>query len=209
MDISVCSCSLVLDTRRFSGTCDEACTPEPVTSDCSNFDPDIHSITGITATNAPGDEAVCLATSPLASHLFGRRTACMVDGEATIKVEDDTKTTDARGIVEFLGDPCPGQSCPVGMDYRLDIDPVTFSNFFGSATFSDLAGLGESLPGNDAVLSAGGIGAFAPNTTETSARGERRRSGRAGDRERRCPRVGVRGTFAPACSVHQGDCGRP
>jgi hypothetical protein len=59
------------------------------------------------------------------------------------------------------------------MQYNLDIENVTFGNFFHSETFSDLGGIGETSAGNEAVLSATGDGSFTPGTAAIAAQGQR------------------------------------
>ena len=174
---SLCACSVVPNSERFSGTCDMdtgsgfgVCTANPVDMKCTNFDPKDGNVT---ATNADGDQPVCLANSPLSAELFGRFTSCTVSGMAKVKVGDDSENSTATGTVQFVGDPCPGQSCAVGMLYRLDFGNVQVGNFFESATFNKLAGLGENLAGNRAVLSAGGDGTFMPQTLGASGQGRR------------------------------------
>ncbi len=103
-----------------------------------------------------------------------QRSTCEVGGNATVEVPDeDTKHPAANGFLEIEGSPCPGQSCAVGMQYRLDLDPVTYSHTFGSATFRDLAAVGETLPGEVANLDPGGAGTLGPASTDISARGRR------------------------------------
>jgi hypothetical protein len=175
---SDCHCGLQANAASFSdslkwaNSCDMPCTEEPVDTahDCANFDP-IHGLTS--ATNAPGDQPVCLANSPLSAEVFGRRTSCAVTGTAHVQVGDDSKDPHAAGIVQFVGNPCPGQSCPVGMQYQLNIDPVTFGNFFHSETFDQLGGVGETSAGNDALVSPTGDGSFARNAAAVSAQGRR------------------------------------
>ena len=175
---SDCHCGLQFNTTSFSDSlkwadkCDTPCTEEKVdvANDCKNFDP-AHGLTS--ATNADGDQPVCLANSPLSAELFGRRTMCAVDGTAHVKVGDESKDPHAAGIVQFVGDPCPGENCTVGMQYNLNIDSVTFGNFFHSETFHDLGGLGETSAGNEALLSPNGDGSFARNAAAVSAQGRR------------------------------------
>ena len=175
---SVCHCGVQANAMNFSDSlkwaksCDMACTEEPVdvAHDCANFDP-VHGLTS--ATNAPGDQPVCLANSPLSAEIFGRRTTCAVTGSAHVEVGDDAKDPHAEGIVQFIGNPCPGESCLVGMQYQLNIDPVTFGNFFHSETFHDLGGVGETSAGDDALLSPSGDGSFARDAAGVSAQGRR------------------------------------
>ncbi len=175
---SDCHCGLQANATSFSdslkwaNSCDRACSEEPVdvANDCANFDP-VHGFTS--ATNAAGDLPVCLANSPLSAEVFGRRTSCAVTGSAHVAVGDEAKNPHAEGIVQFVGTPCPGQSCTVGMQYELNIAPVTFGNFFHSETFHDLGGVGETSAGNEALLSPSGEGSFARDAAGVSAQGRR------------------------------------
>jgi len=175
---SDCHCGLQANATSFSESlqwadkCDMPCTEEKVdvANDCRNFDP-IHGLTS--ATNADGGQPVCLANSPLSAEVFGRRTMCEVAGTAHVQVGDDSKDPHAEGIVQFVGDPCPGENCTVGMQYQLNIDPVTFGNFFHSETFHDLGGIGETSAGGEALLSPNGDGSFARNAAAVSAQGRR------------------------------------
>jgi hypothetical protein len=175
---SDCHCGMQANTMTYSQSlvwankCDAPCTEEKVdvANDCANFDP-VHGLA--TATNAEGDQPVCVANSPLGAEVFGRRTMCAVDGTAHVEVGDESKNPHAQGIVQFVGDPCVGGGCAVGMQYKLDIDPVTFGNFFHSETFHDLGGIGETGAGAEAMLSAGGDGSFARNAAGVAARGRR------------------------------------
>ncbi len=169
---SNCSCTFQADSRRFADKCNTDCVENTVDMNCADFDP-VHGQVG--ATNAPGDQPVCLTNSPLAQGLFGRRTRCEVNGTATVKIDDEDpdEPPGASGILEFLGTPCPGASCPVGLEYRLDVGAVTFSSFFDSDTFDQLAGLGKNIPSHDALLSTTGDGMFMPGQVEVSARGRR------------------------------------
>ena len=168
---SFCNCALSPAPTRFVDKCDAPCAEVPLTPGCTNFDPKAGNVT---ATNAPGDTPVCTTGSPLAASVFGQRSTCDVSGNATIDVPDeDTKHPAANGFLEIEGRPCPGQSCAVGMQYRLDLASVTYSHTFGSATFHDLAAVGETLPGQVATLDPGGAGTFAPASTGISARGRR------------------------------------
>jgi hypothetical protein len=175
---SACSCAVVLDTpNRFADSCTTDCAEVPLdTATCSNFDPTnpVH-----TATNAPGGAPVCAAFSPLSAELFGQQSLCEVTGTASFASDDESKTTPARGQVTFTGRPCPGGACAVGMNVSLDADPITFSNFFGSATFRNLTGVGESLPGGEAMLDASGAGAFGPDSLSSAGRGSRGSEGLA------------------------------
>jgi hypothetical protein len=166
---SSCTCA-ALDSQRYESQCDTPCAAIPLSPDCSNFDPKAGNIT---ATNAPGNLPVCTVHSPLTAAVFGRRSTCQVSGQAEVDINKETKKPAASGTIDFSGTPCPGAACSVGMSYDLTLAPITFSNTFGSATFDDLAALGESLPGGEAALTATGTGTFGPNTTQTSAHGRR------------------------------------
>lgn len=167
---SLCTCDVSAGTERFANNCNSTCSEVPLSADCSNFNPEGGTVT---ATNVPGDLPTCIATSPISSGVFGRRSRCEVSGQALIEAEDETRTPGAHGVVEILGGPCPAASCQVGLSYLLDLDPVTYESLFSSATFEELAAVGESLPGGEALLSAGGAATFGPNTTDNSARGRR------------------------------------
>lgn len=174
---SLCNCALSPAPARFVEKCDLPCTGVPLTPGCTNFDPKAGVVQ---ATNAPGDTPVCTTGSPLAASIFGRRSTCEVSGSATIEVpEEDTKHPAASGFIDIEGDPCPGQSCAVGMGYRLDLASITYDHTFGSATFVDLAAVGETVPGGQAVLDPSGDGTFGIGSTEISARGRRGSDSRA------------------------------
>ncbi|MBX5484560.1 MAG: hypothetical protein IRZ16_22280 [Myxococcaceae bacterium] len=168
---SVCTCALTPTPNRYASACDLPCDEVPLMTGCGNFDPESGNVG---ATNAPGDEPVCQAHSPIAAAIYGQRSRCEVTGTATIEVEDeDTNVTPASGVIELVGQPCPGQSCAVGMSYALELESVTYSHLFGSATFSHLASVGTSFAGNAAVLDAAGHGVFGPSALDIGARGSR------------------------------------
>ncbi len=173
---SVCTCQFVPDSERYAGKiCDAECTPAPVDTQCTNFDPKHDQVQANTADNDP---PVCTAFSPLAADLFGQRTSCSVEGTAHITVSDgsdsDSEDSHTTGVVQFVGTPCaPGQSCPAGMAYRLDFGNVSVGNFFESATFNELAGLGENVAGQSATISPSGDGTFDPQTLGNAAQGRR------------------------------------
>ncbi len=174
----ICNCTVrtledgtLVTNRRFDEKCGNECTPEPLKEDCSNFDP--NNPASVTATNRDGLAAVCTAHSPLAAALFGKRSQCNVSGQATITVDGESPDapSTASGIVELIGRPCPGGSCAIGLSHRLDLSDVTFSNFWASATFTNLVAVGGSL--TNASLDTSGAGVFAPNSTLNSGRGSR------------------------------------
>ena len=78
-------------------------------------------------------------------------------------------------VVQFRGDACPEGNCPIGMEYNLDVADVRFEKLFGSEAFEELKGIGESSEGQEAILSRGGDGTFAPGDLQTSVRGRRGR----------------------------------
>ncbi len=164
---SACSCH-VDGSSQWSQTCDDnngVCVANPLPPvDCANF----HQ-----ATNVPGDDPVCTANSPLAADVFGRRTTCAVKGTAQIDVGGNTQNSSTTGIVQFVGAPCPQGGCTVGMEYNLQFGSVTFGNFFASATFSNLAGVGENVAGNEAPVSPGGGATFSQSTLGASGQGSR------------------------------------
>ncbi len=165
-----CECAVVPSTTVLAAVCNDACVETPLAAGCTNFDPEGGTVT---ATNAPGDTPVCLSGSPLSSALYGHRSACEVSGTATISADDESETTSANGRIEFEGGPCPGGSCSVGMKYRLALGDVTFESLFSSATFRDLAAVGETVPGQEGLLADTGLGSFGPLSTQTTARGRR------------------------------------
>jgi len=170
---SVCSCNVVSKTLKYAGdTCDTVCAPTAVDAQCTNFDPKNSHVKANTVDSEP---PICTAYSPLAADLFGRRTTCEVNmGTAHIKVGDNSADSATTGVVQFDGNPCPpGQSCPAGMEYNLDFGDVKFGNFFGSETFTNLAGLGESGTGSQAVISPSGDGTFAPSSLDVAGQGSR------------------------------------
>lgn len=167
----LCTCTYQANSLAFADKCDVDCTEETLGFGCSNLGPVDSSV--VKATNAPGDQPVCTPHSPLGELVFARRAECAVDGLAALLTSDETKFTRARGTVEFVGDPCPGQSCAVGLAHRLRLDDITFSSLFGSATFSELVALGGSVPAAAAALDATGDGQFAVGSTSSTGRGKR------------------------------------
>lgn len=175
---SACTCDVVLDTpNRFADSCTTDCAEVPLDlASCSNFSAanPLH-----TATNAPGGQPVCAAFSPLSAELFGQQSLCEVSGTASFANDDESKTTPAQGQLVFSGRPCPGGACAVGMSVALDAEPITFSSLFGSATFRNLTGVGESLAGGEALLDSSGAGAFSPGSLSSAGRGTRGSTGLA------------------------------
>jgi len=171
---STCSCNAVDVTSvppKYSASCASSCTEVDVTANCSNFDPQDGGM--VTATNAPGDQPVCIAHSPITSELFGQKSLCDVSGTVSFHSDDDSASSHTFGTIEFDGTPCPGQSCTVGMTYQLDANPMTFEKDFESATFSQLASVGETPLSLGAVLAADGTGQFGTSSTSSVSRGVR------------------------------------
>jgi hypothetical protein len=163
------------------------CDPVDLEASCSNFDPDSFVdcvATGgsgcedlISANRALGDDPVCVASgSPLAFQLFGQRSTCEItEGVSEIEVgeREPKKDPQTRGTVEFLGRPCPGESCSVGAYLQLAMDPITFDvKFHSDPVFRDLNASGHSLLGA-ALLDGAGAGAFPEFTIDGAGSGRR------------------------------------
>ena len=198
---SNCGCVAIANTKTYSEKCDDPCVENPVAPDCKNFDP-VHNV--VEATNAPGDNPVCIANCPLSFGMFGRRSECLVEGTAHMSMAGEQVDPSVTGVVQFRGDPCPEGNCPVGMEYDLDIADVRFETLFGSEVFEELTGIGESVPGREALLSRRGDGTFAPGDLVTSARGRRGREQQAlsiGNHDPIAFNVKF-GSEAPTCAIH-------
>ncbi|MEW5853238.1 MAG: hypothetical protein AB2A00_30940 [Myxococcota bacterium] len=181
---SACTCTATPDTLKVADSCnsceddpnnpgqricDGVCHEVPLAGACANFDPEQGVVT---ATNVAGDTPVCITSSPLAAGLFGRLSHCQATGNATIVVRGESdKHPAASGVVEISGQPCPGASCSVGLRYDLDVGPVTYSRWYGSRTFEDMAGLGASHSGEEALINGAGDGVFAAGATDNTLRG--------------------------------------
>lgn len=143
----------------------------PVNDGCSNFDPQIDVVD---ATNVEGDPPIWTPFSPLSATIFGRRTSCSVSGTTHVAVAgQDPQDSQTSGIVNFVGEPCPGQSCATRMEYQMDFGSVTFGNFIHSETLSDLAGIGHNPTGNNFTISANGDGTIGAGTMVNAGRGRR------------------------------------
>lgn len=176
-----CECGALPDSQRFNAACNDPCSEVPLDADCSNFDP---TATPPTATNVPGTEPVCIAArratgagpAALSAGAFGQLSDCSVSGQATLEIggaDGETKITPTTGVVGFVGRPCPGAECTVGLTYDFALDPITFQVRFASdPTFEDLASSGASSDGAVAV-GATGFGVLTPLTTASSLRGRR------------------------------------
>jgi hypothetical protein len=174
---SACTCKLkTADAIQFSGVCKQPC---PAVVAPTNCDPaGIAQTTQATAGHTP----VCVANSPLGSLLTGRLSACDLDEASsgvsvTVRDEDGenphTRGNTARGRVQFVGTPCPGDplGCFVGLNHRINVNEIFFNGgVFGSDhTLTDLTGVGEST--GLAFVDNTGAGTFAPGSTVHSARG--------------------------------------
>jgi hypothetical protein len=174
---SACTCKLkTADAISFSAVCKEPC---PAVVAPTNCDPaGIAQTTQATAGHTP----VCVANSPLGSLLTGRLSACDLDEASsgvsvTVRDEDGenphTRGNTARGRVQFVGTPCPGDplGCFVGLNHRINVNEIFFNGgVFGSDhTLTDLTGVGEAT--GKAFVDNTGAGTFAPGSTVHSARG--------------------------------------
>lgn len=201
---SACHCTVTSTETPtdWVASCNDPCVGEEVDATCSNFDPENRMTT---ATHAPGGIPVCITSSPLSAALFGRQSRCEVSGTGSTTAEGETLTSAANGTIDFLGSPCPGQSCEVGMRYRVRLAAVTAGNIFSSRTFEDLRGAGHSLPGLDVVLATDGTGTFAPGSTQNAARGRSGSESMGYAGTNGAPiHVSLTGGPAPACSM-RGD----
>ena len=174
-----CTCGLKpASAAQFSDVCNQPCDHVDPPADCN---PDGLAKATATANTTP----ICLGQSPLGSALFARRSVCDVNADpnappSTVALrfvdgdDSNTRTRSATGRVEFLGTPCPGGTCPVGMTHRLHIADITIPRTLpavGSDTIAQLSGVGESLPGREVGLNAAGEGTFGLASTVTSGRG--------------------------------------
>ena len=174
---NACTCTVkpVADSDRtsFSKVCNDPC-PKVVAP--ANCDPNaIAQTTAATDTHTP----VCVATSPLGSVLFGQRSACDIDpGQSNVHARifkgDDSSSSDSapRGRIEFVGAPCPGDSCSVGMTHRMNVGDMTFPshNLLASdAVVNQLTGVGESTV--NAFVFGDGTGSFSTGLTNHAMRG--------------------------------------
>jgi hypothetical protein len=161
------------DKTSYGKACNDPCPKVVAPVDC---DPNgLPRFTAATDAHTP----VCLPTSPLGSVLFGQRSACDIDPSqsnvhARIFKGDDSNTADAppRGRIEFVGSPCPGGSCSVGMTHRMNVGDMTFATgglFSSDTVVNQLTGVGEST--GTAFLDATATGAFSPKLTTHSMRG--------------------------------------
>jgi hypothetical protein len=177
---NACTCKLKnADATQFSAVCKvdpatgQTCSPKVAPQDC---DPSGLAV----ATHAQGDTPVCVANSPLGSLLTGRLSACDLDepsSRVTVRVFDEdgenphSADNTARGRVQFVGTPCPGDplGCFVGMNHRINVNDLQFSDALSDHKLTDVTGVGENTIG--AFVDSTGAGSFAPNLTNHSVRG--------------------------------------
>jgi hypothetical protein len=174
-------------THRANGTC-ASIRAEP---GCTNFNEE----NGFVATLPPeapdGAAPFCIvpqgaefaqgqlpeaSPAPFSEHFTGRRSTCQLiaaQSSTSIDVNGEQVAPHTAGEVQFLGEPCPGGRCAVGMSYKLDIDPFELGNFFGGAAFNDLVASGAAIQGA-AELDEQGVGQIPAGATLTSGRGTRR-----------------------------------
>jgi hypothetical protein len=174
---NACTCKLKdADAIQFSAVCKQQppCEAKAAPQDC---DPSGLAV----ATHAAGDTPVCVANSPLGSLLTGRLSACDLDepsSRVVVKVRDEkgndehTAGNTARGRVQFVGTPCPGDplGCSVGMNHRINVNDLQFFDALSAHKLTDVTGVGENTIGAF-VDSTTGLGTFAPNLTNHSVRG--------------------------------------
>ncbi len=186
-----CTCS-VFDLKDPNGqeapdtfpqaTCDTTCSEEFVDAPaCDNFDPNefaacvasgdtvanckVH----VAATNVEngGGFPICVASgSPLAFHAFGERSQCVVGGSADIVVGGRSPKGDpaTAGLIEVLGEPCPGGSCRVHPYFGLNMNDIEFEvRWAKNPVFGDLVASGAGVDAEvvdtngDAVFPADGV----------------------------------------------------
>ncbi len=176
-----------------SKVCGASCPEVLPDATCSNFDPNGFTAcleaastvaeceSFVSATNAAGGSPVCVASgSPLAFHLFGRRSRCDVSGTSQIHVGDREPKHDPAtdGTVELLGGPCPGGGCSVSPFLDLRMDPITFAvRFHSDPTFTDLGATGRAL--GKAALDGSNLATFEANAIDGTGKGRRSSQGYA------------------------------
>jgi hypothetical protein len=175
-----CKCKLRdADATQFSAVCKpqpgsaSPCEPKAAPQDCDPSGLEV-------ATHAQGDTPVCVANSPLGSLLTGRMSACDLDeasSNVTVQVRDEkgndqhTASNTARGRVQFVGTPCPGGSCDIGMNHRINVNELAFSDALEGHTLADVTGVGENAVGSFVNIKNTGVGTFGSNETNHSVRG--------------------------------------
>jgi len=160
-----------------TASCDEMEVDAPA---CTSFDPNAFSSClaeagatiesckhHVSATNAGDDSPVCVASgSALAFHAFGERSQCEVEGVSDIRVGDRRPKNDpvTAGVIEILGGPCLGASCPVHPSFGLRMNDIEFEvRWASNPVFGDLGAVGRGLetaavdPAGDAVFASDAV----------------------------------------------------
>src|SRR5262245_13554945 len=178
--------------------CNKTCNAEEV--DCATFDSrNPATVHGTVAKGRLNDVPVCEVASvtssspsgfaaaqapatpgltPLAAKIFGQRSNCVIDpgkSTATVTLDGDPQQVPVRGVVDFVGAPCPGAGCAVGMSYQLFVDPLQFNGFCAGTEISDVV-VNGTVPDTLAV-DASGHGQIGAQKMFTSSRGTRTDSG--------------------------------
>lgn len=172
---SACTCTLkTADAVSFSKVCKDPCPSVVAPQNC---DPaGIAQTTQATAGHTP----VCVANSPLGSMLTGRLSACDLNEASSnvlVQVRDEdgedqhSASNTARGRVNFVGTPCPDDplGCSVGMNHRINVNDLQFSDALDDHRLTEVTGVGENTVGT--FVDSTGAGSFAPNLTNNSVRG--------------------------------------
>ena len=174
-----CDCTFQEGSRHFNPTCNDPCIEMPLAPGCTNFDPENGDTT---ATNVSGDMPVCVTdritvpgTGPAgaAAAFFGMASECNVQGVATLDIGGEMKAPGARGTVDILGSPCPGEECSVSLALDLMLDPIEFEiRFHSDPRFENLTASGVSAT-DAGLIGPSGFGMLAADTTQSTLRGER------------------------------------
>ncbi len=169
-------------------TCDATCTEVLVDAPaCDTFDPNefaacvaggdsVANCKGhVAATNAPGGFPICVASgSPLAFHAFGERSQCEVEGSSDILIGDRRPEGDpaTAGLIEVLGESCPGGSCRVHPYFGLNMDDIEFEvRWASNPVFGDLVASGAGVDAE--VVDTNGDALFAANGVLGTGAGRR------------------------------------
>jgi hypothetical protein len=156
----------------------------------------------------PAQAAAAYRTSSgkSAAGLFGQRSTCVLDpaqSKATVTLDDEVREPSVSGVVEFLGTPCPGAACAVGMTYQLDLAPFSFVTFCAGTEIRDVRMVGTAAAGAF-TLEANGDAQIAAGQTLTSVRSTRQDSGCFLNQEVQMSFVGTNGDLV-AVSVDWAD----
>jgi hypothetical protein len=167
--VTACSCSVqATNSLTFDATCDpmaeDPADPppaEPCPVAALNGDSDYFHCKEATH-SGHNDAPVCLiGQQPLGAEIFPSKSSCAVSGTADITLDETAKTANVQGMVGFQGPPCPDASCAIGIDYRVDVDPIPFkSGVIADVTLQDVRASGVSDAAS-ATLNDDGRGRFA------------------------------------------------